>query len=88
MVQNGLVKEVLDFHRQYPLSSNSVDLSDISGVNIAIGYKELMPYVLEVEKCSPQISTDDPNAQCPGRNLQDLLDLCIERVRETRSTII
>ena len=86
MIQNGLINEVLDFHYQHALPSslyltldedsdspNDTDESSASGINIAIGYKELLPYILEVENQNRQ-QLQDAEGNIPmnevGRSLR------------------
>lgn len=78
MIENGLVTEVLDFYHKNPEYTKSGETHDLYGVNIAIGYKELMPYILEVEKSKES----DSNSSEISRNLQEILDTCIERVSD------
>lgn len=59
MIEKGLIDEVLNFHKQYSVLTNNNE-NEISveeknedestGVTIAIGYKEFLPYILEYEK--------------------------------------
>ena len=60
MIQNGLIEEVLNFHEKYASDDNLTSLNqkhdeeveddESTGITIAIGYKEFLPYILEYER--------------------------------------
>jgi hypothetical protein len=98
MIQNGLLKEVFDFHEKVRSSpslfsddpSDAASFSDetSSGVMIAIGYKELLPYIFEVERQRQESHHTSSNPTEPNQNtvkLDQLLKSCIERVCRAHS---
>jgi hypothetical protein len=95
MIQNGLIKEVLDFHSQHAATSSSGEGSvfpdetvESSGVNIAIGYKELLPYILEVERQKKQSLDTGGRDSNQQEQLETLLNACVERVSLISSSLV
>jgi hypothetical protein len=102
MIQSGLLNEVLDFFSQNsptnglslgPRSEgqdSSEETHELSGINIAIGYKELLPYVLEVERQKKQSLHSGERVleggEETGEQLETLLNACVERVNTPSSS--
>jgi hypothetical protein len=77
MVSNGLLDEVTAFHRQYSTRDTMTRVNhqdedtlfhenqeSLSGVTVAIGYKELIPYILEREKIEAKSFPEPSSAGC------------------------
>jgi hypothetical protein len=94
MIQNGLLQEVIDFHEKIQSSpasdtppSNDPPIVESfteeasSGITIAIGYKELLPYIFEVERQKQEFCEDNPTDLNENvKKLELLLESCVERV--------